>query len=433
VSRDRDGGADLRVQRLGGFSLTGAHVIGPTPDRPARRVSTARQRELLRGQGLVERVEARSAAMRRFHSVDLTASQELWQAPTWKSLVQAGVHGRREHARSATLAGVAPIAHSPLDITTGEAVSPLVASEAGLAWAGWSDASYANAFVQNQTSLFSGRVVTTLGLGAGRNEPAPGDVRASGAMPNAAIVLNLSPQWAVYASYATSFNPVDPDAEDAAGRRGTFNASRGTNLEVGLKADAADRRYSVAASVFHNDIGNALVQSGASDLNPNGNRYFVAVGTRRSRGVEVSVEARPRSAVRVQASASLLDASIPAGPPSAATTAIPGSRPRSRRALPHRCGRSGNSEPAASHRSALVPASCTRGRGLVAMARGRRPPPTRSNCRRSPAWTSPRPGGSVAASMRPSTSRMRLTRSSSSTGRSAPRSRSPHPGPSCCA
>lgn len=324
-------GGDLRVQRLGGFSFTGAYrVIGleSTIDQFTPQVSTARQRDLLRGQGLIERVEGRSAATRRFHSVDLTASQELWQATTWKSLMQAGVHGRREHARSAALGGAAPLAHSPIDITSGQAASPLVASEARLIWADWSDASYANAFVQNQTSLFSGRVVTTLGLGAGRNEPAPGDVRASGAMPNAAIVLNLSPQWAVYASYATSFNPVDPDAEDAAGRRGTFNASRGTNLEVGLKADAADRRYSVAASVFHNDIGNALVQSGASDLNPNGNRYFVAVGTRRSRGVEVSVEARPRSAVRVQASASLLDAIYTGEAPASAasTAAIPGSR-----------------------------------------------------------------------------------------------------------
>lgn len=323
-------GGDLRVQRLGGFSFTGAYrVIGleTTIDQFTPQVSTARQRELLRGQGLIERVEARSAATRRFHSVDLTASQELWQAPTWKSLLQAGMHGRREHARSATLGGVAPTAHSPLDITTGQAVSPLVASEAGLAWAGWSDASYANAFVQNQTSLFGGRVVTTLGLGVGRNEPVPGDVRTSGAMPNAAIVFNLSPQWAVYASYATSFNPVDPDAEDAAGRRGTFNATRGTNLEAGVKLDT-DRRYTIAASVFHTDIGNALVQSGASDLNPNGNRYFVAVGARRSRGVEVSVEARPRSAVRVQASASLLDAIYTGEAPASAapTVAIPGSR-----------------------------------------------------------------------------------------------------------
>ena len=44
----------------------------------------------------------------------------------------------------------------------------------------------------------------------------------------------------------------------------------------------AGRPGSWTLAVFHNEVDNGLVQSGPGDLNPNGNRYYVAAGTRRA-------------------------------------------------------------------------------------------------------------------------------------------------------
>jgi iron complex outermembrane recepter protein len=143
-------------------------------------------------------------------------------------------------------------------------------------------------------------------------------------MPNAAAVFHPTAETSVYASYSTSYNPVDPSAENAAGVPGTFGAARGRNTEVGVKG--ALRRATWAVALFRNEIDKGLVQSGVGDLNPNRNRYYVAATTRR--GLELTGDITLLPNLEVEGAISYLDAIYTGeGPASAAASlGIPGSR-----------------------------------------------------------------------------------------------------------
>lgn len=281
----------------------------------------------LRATGTVSRVHGRSRTERRTHGADVNGSYELRGARGWKSLLQAGGHARWSDTRGTTPAGPVPGPQSPIDIYTGQA-PPLVSNYPALITGAWAGNTYMNAYVQNRSSFADGRWVTTLGLGYGENRVGDEPVRRSDVMPNAALVFNALPQLALYSSYATSYNPTDPAIENAAGQRNTYDPTTGRNYEVGAKYDLPDQRASWTVSLFHNEISNALVQSGPADLNPNGNRYFVEAGTRRSRGVELTTDLQPTRDLRVQGSVTYLNAIYTGeGPASAqATTAIPDSR-----------------------------------------------------------------------------------------------------------
>lgn len=249
---------------------------------------------------------------------------------------------------------------------------------------------YWHSYLQNRTSLGDGRWVATLGLGYGENRVAAGPVRASDVMPNAALVFNATQRIALYASYATSYNPTDPGAEDVAGRRNAFAPTSGRNNEVGMKVDLPGRRSSMTLSLFKNDVSNGLVQSGPADLNPNGNRYFVEAGTRRSTGVELSADVQPWQDLRVSGSVSYLDAIYTGeGPASAsATLALPGSR--AEKSPVWSCGvRDPDTIGPRAGSRGWAAASASSGRALVSAAtvpvRLQRPTPC--CCRRSCAWT----------------------------------------------
>ena len=275
----------------------------------------------------VSRVHSRSITERRTHNADVNGSYEVRGGRGWRSLTQVGVQARWADTRGTTPAGAVPGPQSPIDIYTGEAPR-LVPNYPALVTGAWSMNGYWNTYVQNRTSLADGRWVATLGLGYGENRVADGPARRSDLMPNAALVFNATSQWAIYGSFATSYNPTDPGAENAAGERNAFAPTTGSNTEGGIKYDLANRRASLTLSVFRNEVSNGLVQSGPADLNANGNRYFVEAGTRRSEGVEFSAEVQPMRDLRVIGSVSYLDAIYTGeGPDSAAATlAIPGSR-----------------------------------------------------------------------------------------------------------
>ena len=282
---------------------------------------------LLVSSNVMLRTHTRSNTERRNHNYDANTTYEFKTGGGWQSLVQAGITGRATRTRLTSPQGPAPAPQSPVNIYTGVASTPLVPNYPAIAFGPWTDATYWTSFVQNQTTVADGRVVFTLGLGYGADRLAEGTPsRTSGLLPNAAAVFHPTTATSVYASYSTSYNPVDPAAENADGVAGAFGASRGGNAEVGVKG--ALRQLSWAVALFHNEIDNGLVQSGAGDLNPNGNRYYVAAGTRRGRGVELTADASPLPNLDVQGSVSYLDAIYTGeGPPSAAASlAIPGSR-----------------------------------------------------------------------------------------------------------
>ncbi|MFN7976565.1 MAG: TonB-dependent receptor [Vicinamibacterales bacterium] len=280
---------------------------------------------LLQSAFVLPRVQSKSRTERRYHNVDARLDRDLVTRDAWRTRLQIGVTGRRASTRGTVALGSVPGAQSPVDIYTGTAASPLQDTYPATAFQSWTDASYWTAYTQSQTSLGGGRVVVTAGVGYGENRPAAGQpVRRSDVMPNAAVVVKPREHVSLYASYATSYTPSDPAAETVGGERGTFDPATGRNLEAGVKGDY--RRVTWAAAVFHNDVSNALVQSGANDLNPNGSRYYVAAGTRRSRGAELTLEAAPLPLLQVTASLAYLDAIYTGEGPASATLAIPGSR-----------------------------------------------------------------------------------------------------------
>ena len=101
---------------------------------------------------------------------------------------------------------------------------------------------------------------------------------------------------------------ADPAAEDVDGRRNAFAPTTGRNVEAGAKYDLPDQRAALTLSVFRTEVSNGLVQSGPADLNPNGNRYFMEAGTRRSRGVEASADVQATRDLHVTGSVTWLDA-----------------------------------------------------------------------------------------------------------------------------
>jgi len=271
-------------------------------------VTSNAQINALQTQNVVSRIQAKSLTQRDYNNFNADAIYEWKNAGWWKNTTQVGYYQRNLRSRATTAQGVIPAAQSPINIYTGVAASPLVDTFPPIAFGAWGTDKIWNSFVQNRTSLANGRVNITLGANYGQNDPAVGTVRKSDVMPNASIVFNVTPEIAVYGSYATSFNPTDPDLEDAQGNRGTFSPTLGKNFEVGAKYDLLNRRVNLAFALFQNQIENALVQSDVNVLNPRGNRFFVPAGTRRARGAEFTGEFQVRQDLRVSGGVSYLDA-----------------------------------------------------------------------------------------------------------------------------
>ncbi len=293
-------------------------------DQYAPTVSTAAQRALLQ-EGRVMRTHSISDTERRYDSADLNTTYEFGGERGWRSLFQLGLNSRVSSTRGTSPSGSVPGAQSPIDIYTGEVFGPLDDTYPALTFNPWSDTTTWNGYLQNQTSFADGKVVTTLGLGYGQVRPESRAAQNSDLMPNAAVVYNLSRQLALFASYANSFSPTDPEAQDAAGNSNVFDPEDGTNLEVGFKLDQANGS-SLQFSVFKNELNNDLVQSATNDLNPNGVRYYEQVGTREAQGAELSANGRIKG-LQLAASVSYLDATYTGeGPAGSPNLPLPGTR-----------------------------------------------------------------------------------------------------------
>ena len=286
-------------------------------------VSTTAQINQLINQNTVSRIQAKSLTERRYNNFNADASYEWLNTGWWKNTTQIGFYERVLDLRATAAQGAIPAAQSPVNIYTGQTFSPLVDNFPPIAFGAWGRDVVWNGFVQNRTSLDNGRWNFTLGFNYGQNKPAAGAVRKSDLMPNASIVFNAAPEFTVYASYSTSFNPVDPDLEDAQGNRGTFAPTLGVNYEIGAKYDLFNRRVSMTLALFQNRIDNALVQSDVNVLNPRGNRYYTPAGTRRARGAEMTGEFQVRQDWRISAGVSYLDAIYKGFPATAALSSSP--------------------------------------------------------------------------------------------------------------
>jgi TonB-dependent siderophore receptor len=270
---------------------------------------------------VVDRRQASSQTDRRNHSFDLSTSYEV-TSDLLQNLTQFGVNGRFFRT-VASRSAATQSNQSPVNIYTGVAATPLVDRDPALVDAFLNDDFYWNGWVQNQTS-FHDRLILTVGLGYGEqhfgrdypagqtppiNLPQLTATRRGELTPNAAIVYKITVPLALYTSYSTSYQPADGSFEDSNGSTGNFQPVTGRNLELGAKYDFARRRGSLTTSVFETELTDVLLQSDATQLNRNGNRYYTqSGGGRRARGAELSAEFRPLANYRITGTASLLDA-----------------------------------------------------------------------------------------------------------------------------
>ncbi len=281
--------------------------------------TNAAQINQLRSQNLISRVQSKSLTQRNYNNLSADAVYEWKNSGWWRNTTQIGFYERILDSR-VTSANGSTAAQSPVNIFTGIAASPL-RDNLTTTFNPWLRDVVLNGFVQNRTSLAGGRVNFTVGFNYGRNSPPPTvnaanpfalpaapKTRNSGLIPNASVVFNATPELAVYASYATSYNPIDPEAEDERGNRGVFDPTLGKSYEVGAKYDLLNRRIGLTFALFQNEIENALVQSDAGVFNSNQRRFFVPAGTRRSRGAEMSGEFQIRQDLHVSAGVAYTDA-----------------------------------------------------------------------------------------------------------------------------
>ena len=315
---------------------TDINSFTPQVAAPTTAAQQSTQINQLRNQKIVSRVQAKSLTERNYQNFNFDASYEWLNTGWWKNTTQIGFYARVLDSRTTRARGAIPAAQSPINIYTGQASSALRDTYPAIAFDPWLRDVIANGFIQNRTSLDKGRWNITLGFNYGQNKPAPTvnaanpfalppapRTRNSGIIPNAAVVFNATERLAIYASYSTSYTPSDPLLEDENGRRGTFDPTTGRNFEVGAKYDFLNRRINLTVALFQNQIDNALVQTDPGVLNANNSRYYVAAGTRRSRGAEMTGEFQVRQDLRVSAGASFLEAIYKGFPANLTTNGLP--------------------------------------------------------------------------------------------------------------
>jgi iron complex outermembrane receptor protein len=269
----------------------------------------------------ISRKLSKSATDRRSHNFDLQATFEAAPSESIRTLTQLGFNGRFFQTSASRAAATQPN-QSPINIYTGETLSPLVDPNPVLVDDYLTDDFYWNAYLQNQLA-WRERWVITASVGYGeqrfdRHYPAgvaiPANLaqitatRRGAITPNLSLLYHVTPSLALYASSSTSYSPAPGDSENSAGETGTFSPTTGTNYEAGFKFDPPTLPGKFTLSVFETALDNVLMQSDPTQLNARGNRYYVQTGGgRRTRGVEFSSELHPARGWRVNLTGSALD------------------------------------------------------------------------------------------------------------------------------
>jgi outer membrane receptor protein involved in Fe transport len=117
--------------------------------------------------------------------------------------------------------------------------------------------------------------------------------------------FHISDSLMSYARVASGYRPGGSNAGAVPGVPATFGPDRTVNYELGLKGDLLNRRLSFQADVFYIDWTHIQVRQ--VDVN-NGFSYYGNAGKAKSRGTEISVEARPAAGLTLGANLSYTDA-----------------------------------------------------------------------------------------------------------------------------
>ena len=139
---------------------------------------------------------------------------------------------------------------------------------------------------------------------------APFKQTTSTAMPQVGVIYQPGPHWSYYASYSTSYAPVDPSTQGLV-TSPLFQPTKGKGGEVGAKSNFLDHRVNVTGALFVIDETNVLTPyaGGTDALCPTGG-CDVQVGAARSKGAELEVDAKPIEALTLIAGYAYTDARI---------------------------------------------------------------------------------------------------------------------------
>ncbi|MEH1876132.1 MULTISPECIES: TonB-dependent siderophore receptor [unclassified Nostoc] len=109
----------------------------------------------------------------------------------------------------------------------------------------------------------------------------------------------------LYASYSSSFVPNN-NSRTVSGQ--PLEPSRGTQYEVGIKAELFDKRLSATLAVY--DISKTNIPTRDLDNTTDNQEYFIAVGEVKSRGIELDIAGEILPGWKVIASGYLNDAFV---------------------------------------------------------------------------------------------------------------------------
>lgn len=144
------------------------------------------------------------------------------------------------------------------------------------------------AFLDNLKLLIGGRydwVSTDLAV----DLTTPGDVielptRNDGAFsPRVGLVYQPSEDIALYASYTRSFTPLSGFDNTSTDANVIYEPSRGTQYEIGVKADFLDNRLSATLATYH------LTRTNVLTPDPDDPTRSIQTGEQRSQGIEFDV------------------------------------------------------------------------------------------------------------------------------------------------
>jgi iron complex outermembrane receptor protein len=134
--------------------------------------------------------------------------------------------------------------------------------------------------------------------------------------------FQLSQDLMVYARFASGYRAGGTNITATLSVPPTFNPDKTQNYEFGIKGNAFEHALSFDASVYYIDWRDLQTQV----LNANFTGYLINAGRARSRGVELSAEARPVDGLSISAWVAWNDAELREVPPGNSVTAAPGDR-----------------------------------------------------------------------------------------------------------
>ena len=139
---------------------------------------------------------------------------------------------------------------------------------------------------------------------SGDGQSAPTEFYDSAFSPRVGIVYQPIEPISLYASYSSSFVPNN--SRTVSGQ--PLEPSRGTQYEVGIKAELFDKRLSATLAAY--DISKTNIPTTDLENTTDNQEYFIAVGEVKSRGIELDIAGEISPGWRVIASGYLNDAFV---------------------------------------------------------------------------------------------------------------------------